>query len=47
MDTTKELVCVYFILISKMVKHSYKTYMHILVREKREMREMGADHMDE
>jgi hypothetical protein len=44
MDTTKELVCVYFILISRIVKHSYKTYAYILVREKREME---ADHMDE
>jgi hypothetical protein len=28
MDTTKELVCIYFILISRIVKLSYKTYAY-------------------
>jgi RsiW-degrading membrane proteinase PrsW (M82 family) len=37
MDITEELVCVYFILISRIVKLSYKTYVYKLVREKGEM----------
>jgi len=37
MDTTQELVCVYLILISRIVKRSYKTYAYKLVREKGEM----------
>jgi len=37
MDITQELVCVYLILISRIVKLSYKTYAYKLVREKREM----------
>jgi len=37
MDITQELVCVYLILISRIVKLSYKTYAYKLVREKGEM----------
>ncbi len=37
--STKDLVCVYFILIPRIVQLSYKTYAYIVVREKREMEE--------
>ncbi len=37
MDITEELVRVYFILISRIVKLSYKTYAYIFFKEKEEM----------
>ncbi len=38
MDTTKELVCIYFILISRILSLPYKTYAYIEERNGRESR---------
>ncbi len=47
MDTTKELVCIYFILISRIVSLSYKTYPYIEERDDRESREETGEDAEE
>jgi len=46
MDTTKELVGIYFIRISRIAPFPYKTYAYTFVRQREKQTRLGKDDKD-